>query len=116
MLAAAVPSNRRALMVLRGKVTYAMQLLTSQQGRGAMAEKRPSSASQKFEKDPKNQPWGTVVKSNMHLGHRKASREEVEEVTQRLSSPRPEKSPPDSNRTGALKESGIMNSYAWKGW
>ena len=93
-----------------------MQLLTSQQGRGAMAEKRPSSASQKFEKEPKNQPWGTVVKSNMHLGHRKASREEVEEVTQRLSSPRPEKSPPDSNRTGALKESGIMNSYAWKGW
>ena len=23
---------------------------------------------------------------------------------------------PDSNRTGATKEMGIMNSFAWRGW
>ena len=70
-------------------------------------------------KNPVNQPWGTVLKrDDMQLGKRKVSKEEVDAITERLTSPtgKGHKPPPDSNRTGALKEVGIQNSYAWKGW
>ena len=70
-------------------------------------------------KTPVNQPWGTVLKpDDMSLGKRKMSKEEVDAITERLTSPtgKGQRPPPDSNRTGALKESGIQNSYAWKGY
>lgn len=46
----------------------------------------------------------------------KTEREElIEKVVERLSSAGSDKVA-DSNRTGAAKEMGIMNSFAWRGW
>ena len=46
----------------------------------------------------------------------KEEREElIEKVVERLTKTGSDKVP-DSNRTGAAKEMGIMNSFAWRGW
>jgi len=49
----------------------------------------------------------------------KLSKEEraeiIEKVVERLTREGSDKVP-DSNRTGAAKEMGIMNSFAWRGW
>ena len=39
----------------------------------------------------------------------------IEKVVESLTSTGSDKVP-DSNRTGAAKEMGIMNSFAWRGW
>ena len=46
---------------------------------------------------------------------RKLSQQEVVEVVDRLAA-KPNKGVVESNRTGADKKMGIMNSYAWQGW
>ena len=64
---------------------------------------------------PKNERWGTIVETNRGLGKQKCAKDDVDAVVDRLSATKDDK-PPESNRTGALKESGIMNSYAWRGY
>ena len=84
-----------------------------------MSDDKQLSRRSSFETKPTNQQWGTIVKTNMHLGHRKASKEEISEITERLSATSGQpgaKPPPDNKRIGALKDQGITNSYAWKGW
>lgn len=53
------------------------------------------------------------------LDESKLSKEErarlIKEVVERLTSVDSDKVA-DSNRTGAAKEMGIMNSFAWRGW
>ena len=53
------------------------------------------------------------------LDESKLSKEErakiIKEVVNRLAWADPDKVP-DSNRTGAAREMGIMNSFAWRGW
>ena len=53
------------------------------------------------------------------LDERKLSKEEraelIKQVVERLSSAESVKVA-DSNRTGAAREMGIMNSFAWRGW
>ena len=69
-----------------------------------------------YDRPPKNEQWGTVAETNLNIGgKRKMSKDGVEESVERLSSTKNARIP-DSNRTGALKEAGIMNSYAWKGY
>ena len=46
---------------------------------------------------------------------RKLSQQEIGEVVDRLTA-KPNKGVVESNRTGADKKMGIMNSYAWQGW
>lgn len=46
---------------------------------------------------------------------RKLSQQEIVDVVDRLAA-KPNKGVVDSNRTGADKKMGIMNSYAWQGW
>ena len=46
---------------------------------------------------------------------RKLSQQEIGEVVDRLAA-KPNKGVVESNRTGADKKMGIMNSYAWQGW
>ena len=46
---------------------------------------------------------------------RKLSQQEIVEVVDRLTA-KPNKGVVESNRTGADKKMGIMNSYAWQGW
>jgi len=41
-------------------------------------------------------------------------KEEVQEIVDRLS--KMTKPPAESKRIGAIEQSGILNSYAWKGW
>ena len=71
-----------------------------------------------YNRPPKNEQWGTVAETNLNIGgkrNRKMSKDGIEESVERLSSTKNARIP-DSNRTGALKEAGIMNSYAWKGY
>lgn len=63
---------------------------------------------------PQNEKWGTIAETNRGLGHQKRSKEDVDLLVERLSAT-PQKVT-DANRTGALKQSGIMNSYAWRGY
>ena len=49
-------------------------------------------------------------------GGQKLPAAEIEMMVERLSRPTSGKPVCDSNRTGALKESGVMNSFAWKGY
>lgn len=46
---------------------------------------------------------------------RKLSQQEIVEVVDRLTA-KPNKGVVESNRTGADKKMGIMNSFAWQGW
>ena len=46
---------------------------------------------------------------------RKLSQQEIGEVVDRLAA-KPNKGVVESNRTGADKKMGIMNSFAWQGW
>jgi len=46
---------------------------------------------------------------------RKLSQQEIGEIVDRLTA-KPNRGVVDSNRTGADKKMGIMNSYAWQGW
>jgi len=71
---------------------------------------RPHSA---YDRDPKNEKWGTIAKTNLGLGKQKMTKDDIDGVVDRLSQGG---RVPDSDRTGALKESGIMNSHAWKGY
>lgn len=41
--------------------------------------------------------------------------EDIEEMVERLTKDG-EKKATDRNRTGAMKEQGVVNTYAWKGW
>ena len=71
-----------------------------------------------FDQPPRNEQWGTVAETTLGLGKQKMAREAVEATVERLSAPR-DRGVPDSDRTvgtGALKQSGIANSYAWKGY
>ena len=81
----------------------------------AAKAERPRSA---FEggRPPKNEKWGTITETNRGLGHQKSSKEDVDAMVERRSAVRPDTKVPDSQRTGALEHSGIMNSYAWKGY
>ncbi|CAI8022838.1 hypothetical protein GBAR_LOCUS13367 [Geodia barretti] len=65
---------------------------------------------------PKNESWGTIVETNRGLGHQKGSKDDVDAIVERLSTVTANPKVPDAQRTGALKQSGIMNSYAWKGY
>ncbi|XP_065181543.1 uncharacterized protein LOC135812151 [Sycon ciliatum] len=49
-------------------------------------------------------------------GGQKLPAEEVEALVDRLKQTSPGKAVCDSNRTGGMKESGVMNTFAWKGW
>lgn len=71
---------------------------------------RPNSA---YDRNPKNEKWGTIAKTNLGLGKQKMTKDDIDGVVDRLSQAG---RVPDSDRTGALKESGIMNSHAWKGY
>ena len=64
---------------------------------------------------PQNEKWGTIAETNRGLGHQKTSKDDVDAIVDRLSAKSDTKIP-DSDRTGALKKSGIMNSYAWTGY
>ena len=64
---------------------------------------------------PKNEKWGTVSETNRGLGYQKASRDDVDAIVERLQANTSTKVP-ESNRTGALKDVGIMNSHAWRGY
>lgn len=76
---------------------------------------RPRSAYE-GERPPKNEKWGTIVETNRGLGHQRRSKEDVDAIVERLSTVTPDTKIPESQRTGALQQSGIMNSYAWKGY
>ena len=52
---------------------------------------------------------------NIRVKKTKKTAKEVEEIVQRLTR-NSEKNVTDSNRTGAMKEMGIYNTYACKGW
>lgn len=66
---------------------------------------------------PKNEKWGTVAETNRGLGYQKpVAKDDVDAIVERLSTVTPDTKIPDSKRTGALKQSGIMNSYAWTGY
>lgn len=58
-------------------------------------------------------------KRTKRLNELQLSKEErtrlIEEVVERLSNTKSTRVP-DSNRTGAAREMGIMNSFAWRGW
>jgi len=41
-------------------------------------------------------------------------KQEVNEIVERLS--KMTKPPPEAMRVGAIEKSGILNTYAWKGW
>ena len=73
---------------------------------------RPKSA---YDRPPKNEKWGTIAETNLGMGKQKMSKDDIDAIVERLSASSV-KPPPDSDRTGALKHTGIMNSYAWKGW
>ncbi len=64
---------------------------------------------------PKNEKWGTVQQTNRGLGHQRVSKDDVDAIVERLQSKQDTKVP-DAKRTGALKDSGIMNSHAWRGY
>lgn len=74
---------------------------------------RPKSA---YDRPPRNEKWGTVAETNRGLGYQRGSRDEIDALVERLSGSAAKGSTPDSNRTGAAKEMGIMNSHAWKGY
>lgn len=65
---------------------------------------------------PKNEGWGTIAETNRGLGYQERAKDEVDAIVERLSAVSSETKVPDSQRTGAMKQSGIMNSYAWKGY
>ena len=73
---------------------------------------RPRSA---YDRPPKNEKWGTVVETNLGLGKQKPTKSDVDAIVERLSCTDKARIP-DVNRTGALEEIGIANSYAWKGY
>lgn len=73
---------------------------------------RPRSA---FDRPPRNEKWGTIAETNMGLGKQKVSKDDLDALVERLHGDRSRRVP-DANRTGALKDAGIMNSYAWKGY
>lgn len=58
-------------------------------------------------------------RSGLHKGEmkplRKRTASEVEEIVRRLTY-KAEKNVTDSNRTGSMKEMGIFNTFACKGW
>ena len=76
------------------------------------AKERPKSAYEDG-RLPKNESWGTIAETNRGLGHQKRSSDDVDAIVERLGT---NTKVPDAQRTGALKQSGIMNSYAWKGY
>ena len=76
------------------------------------SKERPRSA---YDCAPKNERWGTIAETNRGLGHQKTAKDDVDAIVERLSAA-PDTKVPDSKRTGALKQSGIMNSYAWTGY
>lgn len=49
-------------------------------------------------------------------GGQKLPAAEVEMLVDRLTQPSSSKSVCDSNRTGSMKDMGVMNTFAWKGW
>ncbi len=51
---------------------------------------------------------------NEQIRQRPLSSKGITDMIERLS--RGSKRVPDSNRTGACKQQGICNTYAWKGW
>lgn len=50
------------------------------------------------------------------MGYQKRAKDDVDAIVERLSTVTQDTKIPDSQRTGAMKQSGIMNSYAWKGY
>ena len=76
------------------------------------SKERPRSA---YDRPPRNEKWGTVAETNLGLGKQKTSKDDVDAIVERLRATSDSRIP-DSNRTGALKGTGIMNSYAWKGY
>jgi hypothetical protein len=56
-----------------------------------------------------------IRNENVRLRKTKKTAQEVEEIVQRLTR-NSEKNVTDSNRTGSMKEMGIYNTYACKGW
>ena len=81
----------------------------------AAKKERPRSAYEGG-RPPTNEKWGAIVETNRGFGHQRRSRDDVDAMVERLSAVPGEMKVPDSQRTGALKHSGIMNSYAWKGY
>ena len=79
------------------------------------AKERPKSAYEGG-RPPKNEKWGAIVETNRGLGHQKTSKDDVDAIVERLGTVTADTKIPESQRTGALKQSGIMNSYAWKGY
>ena len=65
---------------------------------------------------PIKRPEPSGVDQSKVIGGQKMSAAEVDGVVERLMAVSPGKDVPDCKRTGALKESGIQNSFAWKGW
>lgn len=69
--------------------------------------------------EQKKAKQGSLRDPRGFLDESKLSKEEraqlIREVVERLTSAGSDKVP-DSNRTGAAKEMGIMNSFAWRGW
>ena len=84
-------------------------------GDGDSRRERPRSAYD-GSRPPKNEKWGTIMETNRGLGHQRRSKEEVDAMIERLSAVSGETRIPESQRTGALKQTGIMNSFAWKGY
>lgn len=76
------------------------------------SKERPRSA---YDRTPKNEQWGTIAETNRGLGYQKKAKDDVDAIVERLTAT-PDAKVPESNRTGALKQSGIMNSYAWTGY
>ncbi len=64
---------------------------------------------------PKNEKWGTVKDTNRGMGYQKVSKDDVDAIVERLQA-KPDTKVPDAQRTGALKDSGVMNTHAWKGY
>lgn len=78
----------------------------------SQAKARPRSA---YDRPPRNEQWGTIMETNRGLGRQPVSKDDVDAIVERLAATKDTKVP-ESNRTGALKQSGIMNSHAWKGY
>lgn len=64
------------------------------------------------DKPKQNVPRGFLDESKLSKQDRAQL---IEKVVERLTSTGSDKVA-DSNRTGAAKEMGIMNSFAWRGW
>ena len=82
----------------------------------AMASKERPRSAYDGRRAPKNEHWGTITETNRGLGNQPTSKDDVDAIVERLSTISPETRIPDSQRTGSLKQSGIMNSYAWTGY